>query len=280
MKQKVIIYGLGNCWDDHWQEIAKDYDISCCIDKNIEKKINTKGFRFDTPDQIINYEYEKLIICAYGVGIGIREEIILLWDIPLHKIYYFSELFYNSGIRSEQRICQHNYMLTIVIPTFNRRDRLIRTLEILSRQTCKNFNIIILDNASDYDVTEILKRWERQFGSKVEIRRNLSNIGMQGNLAMLFLQVGQGWMWTLSDDDIPSVYAVETIMREIEKNNDVGVFWFSIYDIKKYLNEDGRCIRNLTELAEFYQRLDDIDKGFIEGDFIYLSNNIPAKLDW
>ena len=167
MKQKVIIYGLGNCWDDHWQEIAKDYDISCCIDKNIEKKINTKGFRFDTPDQIINYEYEKLIICAYGVGIGIREEIILLWDIPLHKIYYFSELFYNSGIRSEQRICQHNYMLTIVIPTFNRRDRLIRTLEILSRQTCKNFNIIIFIFFYLWTLSTPTNFFEKKFDKKL-----------------------------------------------------------------------------------------------------------------
>lgn len=272
--EKVIVYGLGNCWNDHWHEIAKEFDIICCIDKDAKKESNTKGFMFNSPRHITDFEYDKLIICAYGVGIGIREEIILLWDIPVEKIYYFSELHGNCSIRTDEEMKKQCDELTIVIPTYNRKNRLKRTLDILERQTCKNFKVIILDNASNYNIDEIIEKREKEFRKKVEVRRNINNIGMQGNLAMIFLQVYDGWIWTLADDDIPSVYAVETIIREIEKNRNIGVLWFSINNIEEYINEDRKCITDLAGLTEFYRNIKEIEKDSFEGDFIYLSNKI------
>ena len=272
--EKVIIYGLGNCWNDHWSELAKKYEIICCIDKDIEKRGNTKGFRFGSPESIKDFEYDKLIICAYGVGIGIREEIILLWDISIKKIYYFSELHGNCSVRSDEEIGKLCDVLTIVIPTYNRKERLNRTLDILERQTCKNFKIIILDNASNYDIERILEKREKRFRQNIVVKRNISNIGMHGNLAMLFLQVNDGWMWTLADDDIPSVYALETIFREIKKNRNAGVFWFSINSINEYIIGDTKCIADLGGLAGFYRDIRETEKSLFEGDFIYLSNKV------
>ena len=41
--------------------------------------------------------------------------------------------------------------IKIVIPTYNRREKLKRILEVLCEQTDKNFIVTILDNNSEYD---------------------------------------------------------------------------------------------------------------------------------
>lgn len=41
-------------------------------------------------------------------------------------------------------------MITVLIPTYNRKNRLARTLDSLEQQSNNDFNIIISDNASDW----------------------------------------------------------------------------------------------------------------------------------
>ncbi len=274
MKEKVIIYGLGKCWDDNWKEIIKDYEVVCCVDRNVDQEKNAKGFMFCEPRQITQYEYDKLIICIYETSKAIREEIILLWDIPTEKIYYYQELYGHYCGRPEKWCITSGNKLTVVIPTYNRKKRLARTLDLLERQTYKDFQVIILDNVSDYNISEILEGRGQEFKNRVEIRKNNGNVGMCGNLAMSFLQADEGWMWTLSDDDIPSVYAVEVIMQEVEKNKDVGAFMFSIYEIGMHMDGDAQYINSFAELTRFYKRFKEIERLNLNGDFIFFSNKV------
>lgn len=274
MSEKVIIYGLGKCWDDNWKEIIKDYEVVCCVDKNADKEKNAKGFIFCEPGQITQYEYDKLIICIYETRTAIREEIILLWDLPAEKIYYYQELYGHYCGRPEKWCIESANMLTVVIPTYNRKRCLARTLDLLERQTYRNFRVVILDNDSDYNTSEILEGRGQEFQKRIEIRKNNANIGMSGNLAMSFLQADEGWMWTLSDDDIPSVYAVEMIMQEVEKNKDIGAFMFSIYEMGMHMDGEAQYINSLAELARFYQRFEEIEGLNLNGDFIFFSNKV------
>lgn len=274
MKKKVIIYGLGKCWDDNWEQIVQDYEVVCCSDKNKDKEQNTKGFVFCEPQQMYQYEYDRLIICLYKSRATIREELVLLYDVSPEKVYYYSELCGYSCTRPEKYCISPGKKLTVVIPTYNRRNRIARTLDLLEKQTYKDFDVIILDNASDYNISEIMQNREPEFQKRVEIRKNSSNIGMSGNLAMSFLQVEDGWIWTLSDDDIPSVYAVEMIMEEIEQNKDAGVIMFSILDMGMYMNGHRQYINSLTDLARFYEKLQEIKGLNLNGDFIFFSNKV------
>ena len=63
--------------------------------------------------------------------------------------------------------------------------------------------MIILDNASDYDINEILNNITEEFRDRITLKRNISNIGQCGNLSLSLLQADDGWVWTLADDDIP-----------------------------------------------------------------------------
>ncbi|MCA9255095.1 MAG: glycosyltransferase [Phycisphaerales bacterium] len=50
-------------------------------------------------------------------------------------------------------------LVSIVIPTCNRSDVLSRCLEALSAQTCRNFEIVIIDDASTDDTPTVIRRY-------------------------------------------------------------------------------------------------------------------------
>lgn len=68
--------------------------------------------------------------------------------------------------------------LTVAIPTYNRREYLHECLESLSNQTYKNFQVIIFDNASDYDVNEFTSMFSKL---DIKIEKNENNIGGASN---------------------------------------------------------------------------------------------------
>ena len=47
-------------------------------------------------------------------------------------------------------------ILSVVIPTYNRKERLLNVLNILKKQTNQNFLVIISDNNSNYDVEKTI----------------------------------------------------------------------------------------------------------------------------
>ena len=59
--------------------------------------------------------------------------------------------------------------LTVVIPVYNREGIVLRTLESLDRQTCRDFRVVLVDNASTDRTREVLEQWGRRTDLEVEI---------------------------------------------------------------------------------------------------------------
>ncbi len=275
MKEKAVVYGLGTCWEDHYKRIINDYDVVYCSDRNPDKMGSTKGFAFVAPQRIEACEYDRLIICNYRYGI--REELLLNFEIPISKIFYCTELYGDIVTRPEEEKAKCEESLTIIIPTYNRKQRLARTLDLLQMQTNQNFNIIIMDDKSNYDVSEVFSKRSSDFVKRITYICNAGNIGIGGNTALAFMQVDDGWIWTLSDDDIPSVYAVEMIYQEIAKT-DSDIIHFTINEYASYIPErDGIDFGALKDMLCFYKKVIEdgrISINVIMGDFIFYSNKV------
>ncbi len=273
-KEKVIVYALGDRWKMCSDIIVDQYEVVACSDRNEKAAEYANGYTFVNPDQISNLFYEKIILgCKQR---GVRENIVMQYGWQADKIFYYDEIFQDGISKREKSAKKHREYLTIVIPTYNRKKRLIRTLDILEMQSDKNFDIILLDNCSDYDVKEVLEKRESGFRDRVTIVHNKVNIGMAANLANAFIQKTEGWVWMLSDDDIPSIYAVEDIYEEIEQCSHTGIIHFSICNWFTYMKNGGRKFQSLHELMNFY-RLIISDKESDEdysGDFIFFSNKV------
>lgn len=273
-KEKVVIYALGDYWKKNSDTINDLYDVVACSDRDEKAAIYAMGKCFIDPNQISNTPYDKIILG--GGKRGLREIIAIQYHLLVDKIFYYDEIFEKGIDQRYRNVKEHAEHLTVVIPTYNREQRLRRTLDILEIQSDGDFDIIILDNCSEYKVDHVLDKRDVGFKNRVEIVQNKANIGMAINLANAFIQKRDGWVWMLSDDDVPSAYAVENIYDEIERCNNIGAIHFSIGEFDKYLKYGAKDFKSLHELMDFYRciRADKI-KGFdYSGDFIYFSNKV------
>lgn len=159
-------------------------------------------------------------------------------------------------------------LLTVLIPTYNRKKQLSNTLDALEKQSNCNFNIVISDNHSDYDIDEILDGRNTEFINRIVVYRRKHNIGADGNIANLFTLCQTKWAWFLSDDDFVRLDAVEKILKEINDDPDAGAFNFSIISFSQF--EHKRRDVSLAEFINFYYPM----HKQLHGDLIYLANKV------
>lgn len=274
MKESILVYALGTYWRNNINEIKSRYKIIGCSDQNPQMSNRVKDYKFILPEELSKYSNIKIVIGCIKQE-GMRERVALKYNIHAQRIFYWDEIFSDSSkpVKKKQN---HSEKLTVVIPTYNRKKRLKRTLDLLEMQTDNDFKIVILDNCSDYDINEILENRNNAFCERIEIIHNKINIGMAANIANAFLQGIDGWMWLLADDDIPSVYAIENIYNEIEHSSELWAIHFLYHGFSKYMTNKNKDFKNLHEVLHFYKEI--IAQGmrleWCNGDFIYLSNKI------
>lgn len=153
-------------------------------------------------------------------------------------------------------------VLTIAIPTYNRNEKLKRSIEVLVPQLNSKVKILILDNESTTPVAETLAEILNKLNaeSAVTIVRNKANVGMAANIIRCFETCDTEWMWLLGDDDVPNLVAVAGVLEDIEKHKDCS-----------FLNYKSPLCP--TRKADFYttgqeQLLDQLD-GF--GNLLFIS---------
>lgn len=90
--------------------------------------------------------------------------------------------------------------ISIIIPTYNRAGLLIQAVESALDQDYEHLEVIVSDNASTDDTSEVIKRYEGD--ARFRYCRNLENIGMVGNWRKALFDYATGdWFVILSDDD-------------------------------------------------------------------------------
>lgn len=123
------------------------------------------------------------------------------------------------------------YFLTIAIPTYNRNEKLARSLHRLLPQLIAGVCIKIFDNGSPVPVLDTLHDLIVNF-PQVSIIRSNTNIGGDGNFIKVFSTIETKWMWFLGDDEVVETDAVHTILNTINENAEVGYINFSSYNVK------------------------------------------------
>lgn len=166
-----------------------------------------------------------------------------------------------------------DFQLSIMIPTYNRRERLRNTLAQLEKQTNQDFCVVISDNCSDYNIYDVLEGRDKTFSSRVEIIQNRFNVGLDANVELLFLACETKWCWILSDDDDLYCDSVQQVIDEIKKAGESAWLWFPLYDLTK-LTDSNYKINDLESMVEFLENV--WERGLFNrtGDTIYLSNKI------
>ncbi len=114
--------------------------------------------------------------------------------------------------------------ISVIIPTFNRADLLERTLRSVLSQTYRDFEIIIIDDASTDNTQEII---EEKFGSeiKTEIIRYFKNdLNLERSRSRnRGIELAKGeYIASLDDDDVWLPEHLKELLEYMTKNEDVG----------------------------------------------------------
>lgn len=91
-------------------------------------------------------------------------------------------------------------LFTVGIPTYNRPEFLQRAISSVLAQTCGDFELIVIDDAS---LTEHTRRVTERFSDeRIRYFRNEENKGIAANINRVFSEAGGEYIGFLGDDDV------------------------------------------------------------------------------
>ena len=136
---------------------------------------------------------------------------------------------------------RQNDKIAIVIPAY--KDAFLEaTLKSLVRQTNKNFVVYIGDDASPYQIENVVRKYSTQID--VVYHRFSSNLGGRDLVGQwercISLTQDESWIWLFSDDDEMDDNCVEKFYENINKNKKDELVHFNVNVIdenSKKINE-------------------------------------------
>ena len=116
-------------------------------------------------------------------------------------------------------------LLTVAIPTYNRSPKLDIQLEWASKAIFEHWDqceLIVSDNASTDDTASICNKWKENLSNLIVFRQS-SNLGAVANINFCITQAQGKYVRTIGDDDPIDLDALTSILKILEKNENIGV---------------------------------------------------------
>ena len=168
-----------------------------------------------------------------------------------------------------------NKCLSIAIPTYNRKDALLRLLKGIEALDCSPlYEIIISDNCSNYDIESALKEnLSPDFLSICRLVKNKVTIGSSGNIRNQYLLCQTKWLWLIGDDDEVEPDCLKYILNDIISDPDCALFRYSIsYDVHGRYGknvEDDITMNSIQDFINYYHY-----GTKSKGNMVFMSNNV------
>tara|TARA_B100000780_G_scaffold264088_2_gene218471 strand:+ start:1089 stop:2135 length:1047 start_codon:yes stop_codon:yes gene_type:complete len=143
----------------------------------------------------------------------------------------------------------------VLIPTYNRSDRLKIAVDSVLKQVHKNIKITIIDNGSS-DKTEKLVNELISKDSRVNYIKHKKNIGMLENFKYAFSIVSEDYFCFLPDDDIYANNFINDALKILLEHDSLGFVALKA----DHVNQDGKKTNGLKnnhdESISIYEGLD------------------------
>ena len=132
-------------------------------------------------------------------------------------------------------------MISIVLPTFNGSRYLKQAIESCIRQTCADWELIVVDDGSEDSTGDIAAEYARR-DRRISVLRHDRNAGLPTALNTGFGRARGAYFTWISDDNIYAETAMEEMLRELESD---GVYEI-VYAEHYLMDADG----NVTSLLQ------------------------------
>lgn len=143
-------------------------------------------------------------------------------------------------------------MLTIIILTYNRPDYLRECIASVMAQTMAPEKIIILDNASTVDYSEVI---EKLRPGEIEYIRQPQNIGSTGNyIYACNLRLKSKYTMIFHDDDLLYPKSIELMIRRLEANDSLA--WVGSTISREYPSPRDQSTYSRKQTYTYYSQSD------------------------
>jgi glycosyltransferase involved in cell wall biosynthesis len=121
---------------------------------------------------------------------------------------------------------------SILIPTYNREEYLVESLDSALKQTYKDYEIIISDNCSTDNTVELLKKYTRTH-KNIKFYSQKKNLGTVRNIKFLINKAKGDYSLFLFDDDLLDKEALHEFSNILSKQKNIVYIYTSIGWIDK-----------------------------------------------
>lgn len=105
--------------------------------------------------------------------------------------------------------------VTAVIVAYNRRDLLTEVLDALAHQTRPVDSIVVVNNASTDDTSQVVRNSGRDI-TLIELTRNTGGAGgFAVGMAAAMVRHHPDWIWVMDDDTVPDKHALLGLMNTV-----------------------------------------------------------------
>lgn len=119
--------------------------------------------------------------------------------------------------------------ISVCLPVWNGATTILETIQSVLNQTLKNFELVVVDNASTDNTAEVVRSVKDK---RVKLYRNKKNLGCGGNLEECKRRAKGEILFYISDDDVLDVNALKKVYKAFQLSKNIGVvarpyYWFS-----------------------------------------------------
>ncbi len=136
----------------------------------------------------------------------------------------------NEMVYNERDVLKMEPLLSILIPTYNRSERLKATivslLKMIEFNKLNEIELIISDNNSSDGTQQVLE----SFGDSISSFKQSSNLGYDGNVSFLFTKAKGTFVMFLADDDILLESGFISLISAIRDNSTVDCFLLNFFE--------------------------------------------------
>lgn len=159
-------------------------------------------------------------------------------------------------------------LLTIAIPTYNRKNQLIRLLKSIEAQNCTGlYSIIISDNCSNYSVEDTIDdTFSGEFREVISVKRREVNGGGDYNISSIFAFANSNLFWIVGDDDELLPGSIQKVIDNYRKYPEIPVFKYKMPAAFNF--EEDIIMSSVDDLIACHK------KGYLLGGIIFVSNNV------
>jgi len=121
-----------------------------------------------------------------------------------------------------------NEKISVCIPVYNGSETILQTIQSVLTQTLKDFELIIIDNASSDNTVKLIESLK---DDRLRLYKNLSNLGCGGNLNECIKKATGDFIFFVCADDLVDKNGLQKVYDAFRESEDIGVvmrpyYWF------------------------------------------------------